>query len=348
MNWSFLERLLSQSSVSGNEDNAINCFEEELRQYCHSIYRDALNNCYAILNPQNEHNIMIEAHIDEIGFQVTYIDENGLIYIRQCGGVDCACISGSLVEINAYDGTIVKGIIGKRPMHIQKPEERAKVPELEELWVDTALDGDEVRSKISIGDYVSFASNYHRLGKYGIVSKGLDNKIGVYVVTETMKRLSSETLSLGVCGVATVQEEIGCKGAKVCSHNIMTQMSISIDVGFATDVPNISKKKYGDIALGDGPIINHHTDCSRPFISIVKDVAAKKQITYQNCANSISTGGTNTASIQTSYKGIQTLLLSIPNRYMHTQVELCDYRDVESTINLLVETILYIDKNKLL
>lgn len=348
MNWPFLERLLSQSSVSGNEDNAIVCFEGELREYCHSIYRDALNNCYAILNPQNEHKIMIEAHIDEIGFQVTYIDENGFIYIRQCGGVDCACISGSLVEIKASDGTIVKGVIGKRPIHIQKPEERVKVPELDELWVDTALDVDEVKNKIYIGDYVSFASNYHRLGKYGIVSKGLDNKVGVYIVAETIKRLASENISIGVSGVATVQEEIGCKGAKVCTHNIMPQMSISIDVGFATDVPNVSKKIYGDIVFGEGPVINYHTDCSRFLINIVKDVATKKRIPYQNCANYISTGGTNTASIQSSHKGIQTLLLSIPNRYMHTQVELCDYRDVESTINLLVETILYIDKNKLL
>lgn len=347
MNWSFLERLLSKSSVSGNEDKAILCFEEYLQQHCHLIYRDALNNCYAVLNPKSEFRIMLEAHIDEIGFQVTYIDDQGFVYIRQCGGVDCACIPGSLVDIHTVDGASVRGIIGKRPVHVQKPEERTKVPELEELWVDTALNTSDVKKRISVGDYVSYMNNFHRLGQNGIVSKGLDDKIGVYIVSETIRRLASETLSVGVCGVATVQEEVGYKGAKTSAFNIAPQMSISIDVGFASDVPNISKKRYGEILLGGGPVVNHNTDSNRSLVNIVKKVASEKGITYQNCANSLPSGGTNTASVQTSYKGVKTLLLSIPNRYMHTQVELCDIRDVESAIDLLVETILYIDKNEL-
>lgn len=338
---------MSRSAVSGNEEEAIYIFQQYLQPYCHSIYCDSLHNCYAHLNPTSDPAILIEAHIDEIGFQVTYIDDNGFIYIRRCGGIDCACIPGSQVEIHTYKGKTINGIIGKCPVHIQKSDERMKVPELEELWIDTALPADEVRQSVAVGDYVSFANNFQRLGRYGIMSKGLDDKIGVYIVAETIKRLASKTLSIGVCGVATVQEEVGCKGAKVCAHNVSPRMSISIDVGFASDVPNISPKKYGETALGNGPVINHHTDCSRSLINIVKEVASQKHIAHQDCAYSASTGGTNTPFIQTTNMGIQTLLLSIPNRYMHTQVELCDTRDVEGAINLLVETILYIDKKHL-
>ena len=160
--------------------------------------------------------------------------------------------------------------------------------------------------------------------------------------------MSKENLHIGVCAAATVQEEVGCKGAKVCVGNIEPQMSISVDVGFATDVPNISKKRYGDIALGRGPIINCNTDCNREMVNIARSVAKGSGIDVQLNANSNSTGGTNTASLQVSNKGVKTLLLSIPNRYMHTQVEMCDLRDVEAAIALIVKMILFIDKNGLL
>ena len=347
-NWDFLEQLLSRHSVAGNEESAIKCFTDYLTEYSSEIFRDDLNNCYAILNPLSNKRILIEAHIDEIGFQVTYIDDMGFVYVRQTGGIDCATIPGTQVLIHSYDNKTIPGVIGKRPIHVQKPEEKAKVVELEDLWIDTGLDKEEVLKHISIGDYVSFQPNYCRLNKNRIVSKGLDDKIGVYIIAEVLKRLSNVSLNIGVCAAATVQEEVGCKGAKVCVNNIKPQMAISIDVGISTDVPNINKKRYGDVALGKGPIINCNTDCNNDLIRIVKGVAQNANIDVQLNANHTSTGGTNTSSIQVSHKGVKTLLLSIPNRYMHTQVEMCDIRDVESAIDLIVESIIYIDKKELI
>lgn len=342
----FLKKLLSSHSVSGFEDEALTIFEEYVKMYS-DVFHDNLNNCYAMLNPSSSKRIIIEAHIDEIGFQVTYIDDMGFVYIRQNGGIDCATLPGSIVEIHTSDNKVVLGVIGKRPIHVQKPDERAKVVELEELWIDTGLSKENVLEMISVGDVVSFRPNYFLIDETRIVSKGLDDKIGVFIIAEVIRRLSKEKLDIGVCAIATVQEEVGCKGAKVCVENVKPQMVISVDVGFATDVPNISKKKYGDIALGRGSVINCNTDCNREMVNIARSVANGVGIDVQLNANSISTGGTNTASLQVSNKGVKTLLLSIPNRYMHTQVEMCDLRDVETTIKLIVEIIKYIDKNEL-
>ena len=343
----FLERLLNSHSVSGFEEGASRIYEEYVKQYS-SVFRDSLNNCYAVLNPSSDKQVLVEAHIDEIGFQVTYIDDMGFVYVRQNGGIDCATLPGSIVEIQTSDNKVIPGVIGKRPIHIQKPDERMKVLELDELWVDTGLSKENVLELISVGDVVSFRPNFFLIDELRIVSKGLDDKIGVFIIAEVIRRLSKEKLGIGVCAIATVQEEVGCKGAKVCVENVKPQMAISVDVGFTTDVPNISKKKYGDIALGRGPVINCNTDCNREMVNIARSVAKDVGIDVQLNANSISTGGTNTASLQVSNKGVKTLLLSIPNRYMHTQVEMCDLRDVESAIKLIVETILFINTNKLL
>lgn len=343
----FLERLLNSHSVSGFEECASRIYEEYVKQYS-SVFRDSLNNCYAVLNPSSDKQVLVEAHIDEIGFQVTYIDDMGFVYVRQNGGIDCATLPGSIVEIHTSDNKVIPGVIGKRPIHIQKPDERMKVLELDELWVDTGLSKENVLELISVGDVVSFRPNFFLIDELRIVSKGLDDKIGVFIIAEVIRRLSKEKLGIGVCAIATVQEEVGCKGAKVCVENVKPQMAISVDVGFTTDVPNISKKKYGDIALGRGPVINCNTDCNREMVNIARSVAKDVGIDVQLNANSISTGGTNTASLQVSNKGVKTLLLSIPNRYMHTQVEMCDLRDVESAIKLIVETILFINTNKLL
>ena len=342
----FLERLLNSHSVSGFEEGASRIYEEYVKQYS-SVFRDSLNNCYAVLNPSSDKQVLVEAHIDEIGFQVTYIDDMGFVYVRQNGGIDCATLPGSIVEIHTSDNKVIPGVIGKRPIHIQKPDERMKVLELDELWVDTGLSKENVLELISVGDVVSFRPNFFLIDELRIVSKGLDDKIGVFIIAEVIRRLSKEKLGIGVCAIATVQEEVGCKGAKVCVENVKPQMAISVDVGFTTDVPNISKKKYGDIALGRGPVINCNTDCNREMVNIARSVAKGAGIDIQLNANSNSTGGTNTASLQVSNKGVKTLLLSIPNRYMHTQVEMCDLRDVETTIKLIVEIIKYINKNDL-
>ncbi len=342
----FLNELLNISSVSGFEHNAGNLFLNYLEPYASHIENDVMGNSYAYIgsNDKNESNhvkYMIEAHIDEIGFQVIYINDMGYIYIRRNGGVDLHCIPGSQVVVQTISGEEIVGIIGKKPIHLVNNDDRNKCVELDAVWIDTGLSPDDVKSKVSIGDVVYWNPNLLYLSDKRISSKSLDNKIGVFIVSQILKRLSETKTSYPqVCGVASVQEEVGCRGAVVCGYNINPDIAICIDVDFATDVPNCPKQKFGDISLGKGVIIHRNLDNNIPLTHTVENIAKKYNIKYQISARPISTGGTNANKIQLSRAGVQTLSLGIPCRYMHTPVELCDLDDVEAAIELVYRLII--------
>lgn len=345
----FLKKLLSTPSVSGFETAAGDLFREYLQTYVDKCSVDILGNSYALLERKQANNassikFMLEAHIDEIGFQVIYISDDGYLYIRRNGGIDVQCVPGSQVIVQASSGEDISGIIGKKPIHLINPEERGKGIELENLWVDTGLDSGVVKEKISVGDVVVPKSNMEYLTENRITSKGLDNKIGVFVVAQVMKRLSAlPDLSHTLYGVASVQEEVGCRGATTCGYEINPEIAISIDVDFATDVPDCPKQKFGNISLGKGLVIARNLDNNSTLTSYAENIAKRKGIIYQISARPFSCGGTNATKIQLSRSGIKTLSIGIPCRYMHTPVELCDLRDVEAAIELIYEIIRHID-----
>lgn len=345
MELTFLNKLLNISSVSGFEHNAGNLFLNYLEPYASHIEKDVIGNSYAYIgsdeNESNHVKYMIEAHIDEIGFQVIYINDKGYIYIRRNGGVDLHCIPGSQVVVQTISGEEIVGVIGKKPIHLVNNDDRNKCLELDAVWIDTGLSPDDVKNKVSIGDVVYWKPNLLYLSDKKISSKSLDNKIGVFIVSQILKRLSETKTSYPpVCGVASVQEEVGCRGAVVCGYNINPDIAICIDVDFATDVPNCPKQKFGDISLGKGVIIHRNLDNNIPLTHTVENIAKKYNIKYQISARPISTGGTNANKIQLSRAGVQTLSLGIPCRYMHTPVELCDLDDVEAAIELVYRLII--------
>lgn len=344
MELTFLNELLNISSVSGFEHNAGNLFLNYLEPYVSHIEKDVMGNSYAYIgsdkNESNHVKYMIEAHIDEIGFQVIYINDMGYIYIRRNGGVDLHCIPGSQVVVQTISGEEIVGIIGKKPIHLVNNDDRNKCVELDAVWIDTGLSPSDVKSKVSVGDVVYWKPNLLYLSDKRISSKSLDNKIGVFIVSQILKRLSETKISYPqVCGVASVQEEVGCRGAVVCGYNINPDIAICIDVDFATDVPNCPKQKFGDISLGKGVIIHRNLDNNIPLTHKVENIAQNYNIKYQISARPISTGGTNANKIQLSRAGVQTLSLGIPCRYMHTPVELCDLEDVEAAIELVYRLI---------
>ena len=306
-----------------------------------------MGNCYANIGYVPEDNlspkILIEAHIDEIGFQVIYIDDNGFIYIRKNGGVDIQCIPGSQVIIQTLSGEELFGIIGKKPIHLTAPEDRNKNIELHSLWIDTGLSPDEVKKKISIGDVVAWKSNMMYLSDKRISSKALDDKVGVYIISQVLKKLSiNKICNAQVCGVASVQEEVGHRGAMVCCHKLNPDIAISIDVDFATDVPDCPKTKFGDISLGNGVVIHKSIDNTKSITLLAEKIAKENNIKYQISARPTSVGGTNAAVLQQTQNGIRTISLGIPCRYMHTPVELCDLDDIKDAIELLYHMIINI------
>ncbi len=334
----FLLELLNTNSPSGYEMQASQLFANELRPYC-EVEIDVLYNTVAMINPNADTRILIDAHIDEIGLQITHIDNDGYLYFRRIGGLDAAVMPGSEVIILGGKNE-VHGIIGKKPVHLQRQEDFKRVLALDELWIDIGVDScKKAKELVSIGDPATVKPNVQFHGDNRIVSKALDNKIGVFVLSEVMKKLSKEELSIGVFGVASSQEEVGCKGIKVQANKINPKYAICIDVGLASDMPNISEKEVSKFCLGLGPGISHSTDNNPLFVRKIKEIAIANNIQFQDVVPTTATGGTNTSSIQLSNDGVVTCLLKVPNRYMHTPVEVCDLRDVENLISLIVNIV---------
>ena len=327
------------SSPSGYETEAAAVFRKELSGFCSRVETDVMGNTMGILNPDAPFRVMLAGHYDEIGFQIVYITEDGLLYFRPNGGIDKLNIPSSEVEILTPRGR-VPGVIGKKPIHLLTPEERNKALDLAGLWIDIgAASRKEAEALVSVGDPVALKSNFRFLNDSRIMSKGMDDKIGAFIVAETLRALSRRKLHVAVYGVGTVQEEVGTRGASACAEAIRPQVGFALDVGFATDIPNVAKTEYGDIRLGLGPMLCKSCDCNTVLGEKVRAAAKKHKIAWQESVAHRASGGTDACTIQLASGGVATMLLSIPNRYMHSQVEICDLRDAEGAVRILTETI---------
>ena len=334
----FLRELMETASPSGYEMEAAKCFASYLQDCC-QVRHDVLGNTIAVLNENAPMRVLLDAHYDEIGFQIVYISDDGLIYFRANGGIDKLNIPSSEVDILTPAGR-VPGVIGKKPIHLLKEAERSKALELSDMWIDIGASSKEEAEKlVSVGDPVVMRQNFRMLNEHRFISKGCDDKIGAFIVAEVMRELAKRQLNVAVYGVGAVQEEVGLRGSKVSSFGIDPQVGFGIDVGFATDLPDIPKKQYGDVKLGGGAIVTKSCDNNVVLGEIIRKCAAEKNIPVQETAAHRATGGTDTASIQLNRSGVATALISVPNRYMHSQVEMCDLRDARAIVDLLCETI---------
>ena len=249
----FLSDLMNSSGPSGFEEETAKVYREYLKGFCDEVKTDVLGNTIGVVNPGAPLRVMLSGHYDEIGFQIVYISDEGLIYFRPNGGIDKLNVPSTEVEILTDKGRI-PGVIGKKPIHLLKPAERNTPPELEDMWIDIGAESREDAEKlVSIGDPVAVKSNFKMLSPNRFISKGTDDKVGAFIVAETLKELSKRKINVMVCGVGSVQEEVGLRGAHTSTFGIDPQVGFAIDVGFATDLPDIPKKLLGDIRLGKGP-----------------------------------------------------------------------------------------------
>lgn len=333
----FLTTLCHTAGVSGFEKEVCKCFIDKIKDGVDKYYTDVMGNAFGIIKGAEEGSkIMIEAHADEIGFQVIHIAENGYIYVRRNGGIDEQCLPGSQVVIITSNGKQIPGVIGKKPIHLMSNDDRKRTLELNQLWVDIGLEPEEVKAKVSVGDVVVSMPNMLWHGEYRISGKALDNRLGVYVVSQAMKNLATgRPIHNTIIGVTTVQEEVGSRGAVVASYSIHPDIAITVDLDFATDVPDCAPSRYGKITLGGGVIISLNADCDITLSKQLELIAKQQDIAYQISARPHATGGTNISRIQLARNGIRTISLGIPCRYMHTPVEMCDIRDVNAAIQLL-------------
>lgn len=339
----FLKAIEETPSVSGFEQPVGRIIRKRMKSYADQITTDVHGNTIVALNPKGSPRIMLAGHYDQIGLMVRYISDEGYIYFGTVGGIDTTVLPGSRVTIHTRNGPVL-GVIGRKPIHLMKQEERnqAKI-ELTELWIDIgAASKDEALKMVSIADPVTYELGLHRLGEDLVTSPGLDDKVGAFVIMEALRLASAKKIKCALFAVATVQEEIGLRGARTSCYGLDPQVGIAVDVTHAADNPGADKKMTGECTLGKGPTIDRGANINAVLGDLFVDTANKKNIPYQISAAPGATG-TDANAIQISRSGVAAGLLGIPNRYMHTQVEVVSLTDLENCAKLLAETIARID-----
>lgn len=339
----FLKALEETPSVSGFEQPAMALIRQRMKPFAEEIWTDVHGNTVAALNPKGRPRVMLAGHCDQIGLIVRHITDDGYLYFGAVGGIDPTVLPGTRVTIHTKQGP-VEGVIGRKPIHLMKPEERGQAKiELQDLWIDIgAASKAEAVKRVSIADPVTYRLGMVRLGKDYITSPGLDNKVGAFVVMEALRLAAGKKLKCGLFAVATVQEELGLRGARTSCYNIDPEVGIAVDVTHATDNPGADKRLAGDTALGKGPVIERGANINPVLGELFIETARKAKIPYQIDAAPGATG-TDANAIQISRSGVATGLISIPNRYMHTQVEVVSFTDLENCAKLIAETIARID-----
>lgn len=339
----FLRDFLSQCGPSGFEEASQNVWAKRTHAWAQDIKRDVHGNCFAVLNPKADYKIMLAGHCDEIGFIISHITGEGFLGVVPVGGIDSGVLPGSQVKVQTEKG-LIDGVIGKKPIHLMEDCDRNKSVPIKDLWVDIgAKDREDALKAVALGDAISFSPNYVELRNNIFASKGCDDKVGAFVVSEVIKLLSSRKLrkDIGVYGVSTVQEEVGLRGARTSAYGINPRVGIAVDVGFASDTPGIEKRIVGEVALGHGPVLHAGPAINRALGKMFMDIAKRKKIPYQFSSLG-RTDGTDTGAMQLSRTGVATALISVPNRYMHTRVEACSLDDLDSCAQLIAETVLQI------
>jgi putative aminopeptidase FrvX len=330
---SFLRDLMGTISPSGFEEEAMKVWKKRTARYADKVTSDVHGNSIAVVNGKGKPRVMFAGHADEIGYMVKYIDKEGYLYFDTIGGVDLHLAPGERVWIKTAKGRL-PGVIGRKPIHLLEPEERRKVAKLDKLWIDIgASDGKETAKLVAIGDPAVPAVGFQELRGDRVVARGFDDKAGAFVVSEAL-RLIGRASKASVYSVATVQEELGLRGAKTSAFGIDPQVGIAVDVTFATDCPDMNKKRDGDIKVGSGPVISRGANINHKIFDMLVAAAKRGKIPYQVEGAPRATG-TDANVIQLNRSGVAAGLVSVPNRYMHTPVELVSLQDLDNTARLL-------------
>jgi len=332
----FLKELLAARSPSGYESEAQAVLDKYVQSSCERYTKDVLGNRLAVVGSCNDPVLLLAGHMDELGFLITHIDDKGFVYFQPIGGHDRLMIPGRRVTILAKESD-VRGVTGKRAIHLMNPDDRKKIPQIHEMWIDIgASSKKEAEERISLGDPVVYTHGYEPLyGSVGI-ARAFDNKTGCYVVNEVVRRLAADSPSLNaqVVAVSTTQEEIGTRGAIPSSFAVDPHFGIAVDVGHATDHPDCDARKHGKHVLGGGPIVYRGANINPIVFERLMQCAAEKDIPVQVKPEAGPTP-TDARAVQMAREGVATGLIGIPLRYMHTPSEVVDLNDLEACVELI-------------
>ena len=338
----FLKRLLDTPGPSGFEAAPARVWREEASGFA-AVRGDVAGNSIAEVEGGGGPTIMLAGHIDEIGFIVNYIDDDGFIYVGPIGGWDPQVLVGQRVRIagTGGEGGDVLGVVGKKPIHLMKPDEREKASKFTDLWIDIgATSRDEAAERVSVGDAGVLDARALDFPNGRLVSRSIDDRIGAFVVLEALRRYAEKPGAARVAAVATTQEEIAYRhggGALVCASCLGPKMAIVVDVTFSTDHPTLEKKELGDHKLGGGPVLARGSIISPVVFRLLREAADRRGLSYSIQAAGRDTS-TDADAIHVAREGVATGLVSVPNRYMHSPNEMVSLADLDAAAELLAET----------
>ncbi len=330
----FLKKILESPSPSGYERPVQEIVRQYVADFADRVTTDSHGNVIAVKNPQGAMRVMLAGHADQIGLLVQYIDAEGYLYCQPIGGWDPMQLIGQRMTVWTGAGA-VSGVIARKPIHLLTDEERKQVPKLKDLWLDIgAKDKAEAEGLVRIGDPVTLQLGFQMLRNNLANSPAMDDKCGLWVVIEALRRASLKKLNCALYAVSTVQEEIGLRGAQTSAFGIDPHVGIAVDVTHATDCPTIDKKAEGDISLGKGPVIYRGPNMNPVVVERLIETAKAGEVPFQLAASGRATG-TDANSLQVTRAGVATGLVSIPNRYMHSAVETVSLDDIDRAADLL-------------
>ncbi|MCC6429814.1 MAG: M20/M25/M40 family metallo-hydrolase [Gemmatimonadaceae bacterium] len=335
---SFLKRLLDTPGPSSFESAPARVWRAEAAQFA-AVSADVVGNSFAAVEGQGGPTILLAGHIDEIGIIVTWIDENGFVYFEPIGGWDPQVLVAQRIRFLGRNGDVF-GVIGKKPIHLMKPDEREKASKITDLWVDIgAANKAEASEHLAIGDAGVIDSQMLEMPNRRIVSRAIDDRIGAFVVLEALRRYATNPGAARVVAAATAQEEIGYAGggARVAAQSLDARMAIAVDVTFATDHPGIEKKELGEHTVGGGPVLTRGSVVSPVAFGLLSETARRLEIPFSVHAAGRFTS-TDADAIHLTRNGVATALLSIPNRYMHSPNEMVSLDDLDRAAELIAET----------
>lgn len=335
----FLEKYLNNASPTGFEVSGQQLWLDYIKPYIDEYFTDNYGTVVGVINPKAKYKVVIEAHADEISWFVHYITDDGFIYVRRNGGSDHMIAPSKRVNIHTDKGT-VRAVFGWPAIHTRGEKDDA--PSLKNITLDCGCTTKEEVEKLGVhvGCVVTFEDEFMILNKNKYVARALDNRVGGFMIAEVARMLKEDKTKLpfGLYIVNAVQEEIGLRGAQMIAQNIKPDVAIVTDVCHDTGTPMIDKKVQGDLKGGDGPVLTYGPAVQNNLLKHIINAAEKNKIPFQRLAASRATG-TDTDAFAYSNEGVPSALISLPIRYMHTTVEMCNEEDVENTIKLILASV---------
>ena len=332
--FAFFKRLVETTGPSGYEADTQRVWRERIADAADSVTRDSLGNNIAVLNPEGRPRVMIDGHIDEIGFIIKYIDDDGFLYFNPIGGFDPSTLAGNRVRIIGRNGPVL-GVIGRKPIHLIEPDERKKSPELKSLWIDIgATDRASAEERVATGDAGGRAAGVTTLHGNVIAANSLDDRVGCYVMAETFRALAGGDPRAGVYAASSVQEEIGLRGAQVAAYDINADVGVALEVTWTSDHPQAPKTELGLSKVASGPVIFRGANVNPRVFELLCRAADAEGVKYQV---DVYAGGSPTDGnvMQRSRSGMAVGILSVPTRYLHTSSEILSLDDVDSAVAIL-------------